>query len=234
MQYEARLVNNKCQLKIDASKPNDLKSLVISWTWKIQAGSTWKESNQFTVDSSNGIDHVNGFSNRRGTTEDSDCVAGTYANALTNGTIGELLLTTKQLTSRKANIVAIIPYYMIRKIRVNINGQEIGEIPPENIFEICLIRLTFTSVLYNTLDRPCPNSLSTPRRFLPYTGLQAHDSSNANTTQDTFFFDNILVFKSLLVDPLTRTSRWTNVPYHFQLFHWVNTWKNTLEFLLNG
>ena len=51
------------------------------------------------------------------------------------GTIGELLLTTKQLTSRKANIAVIIPYYMIRKIRMNINGQQIGEIAPENKFE---------------------------------------------------------------------------------------------------
>ena len=157
-------MNNKFQKKIDVSKSNDLKSLVICWTWKIQAGSTWKESNQFTVDSSNGTDHENSFRNRRGITADSNCVAGTYTNALTNGTIGEVLLTTKQLTSRKANIAAIIPYYMIRKIRVNINGQQIGEIPPENIFENMPHWLTFTSVLYNTLDRPCPNSLSTPGR----------------------------------------------------------------------
>ena len=71
---------------------------------------------------------------------------------------------------------------------------KLGKYPLKTYLKIHLIGLTFTSVLYNTLDRPCPNSLSTPGRFLPYTGWQAHDSSNASTTQDTFF---VIIFYHL-------------------------------------
>ena len=149
----AGIRDNRFKINISVSKPIDLRSLTLSWSFAIAKSSTDVGGLNYGKFDPLGTD-VNTAELR------------VSDNTLTDKAdkVPRLCAIQSQLM-RFSEIWAVIPMYMIRKLMVHINGALVGEIPPSDVSMEMPHWLTFISVLYNTFDRPKPISLDVPFTF---------------------------------------------------------------------
>ena len=99
---------------------------------------------------------------------------------------------------------------------MQINGANVGEIPPITILEEMPHWLTFVSVLYNTFPRPKPLSLENPGYFFP-AGSNSGSSEDREAPNDMFFFFNTLLYDSLIrFDHDLSSTEANGQEYYFQ------------------
>ena len=122
-------------------------------------------------------------------------------------------MTNAQIMRNGKDLCALVPEYMIKRIRFYINGDLIGEMPPENIIEPMPHWFTFISTFFNIFNRPCSHGLSIPGRFLPTEKGEWHVYNDVGICNDYFWFDNTKILNSLIRNPLTRTDGWTIETY---------------------
>ena len=180
---EKQIVGDRCRIRIDISKPIDLKSLILGWTFKFQkstADNAGPNTGTFNVPVDSGANPPNKWNVQVSTHTGAD----DYFSARHCMSLFQFLKLT--------DFTAVIPCYMLKYIRMQINGANIGEIPPISIVEEMPHWLTFVSVLYNTFDRPKPLSLDTPGYFFP------RNDDDGSSQQNMFHWFNTMVHDSLV------------------------------------
>ena len=178
--------DNRMNFSIAVNKPIDLKSLQIGWQFAIKSGigasgtpTNYRGLNYGVFDPVySGVNAVK-YDVVDSATEASDTTRNKYPRQC---------MTTDQIL-RAAELYCIIPMYMIRKLRVHINGALVGEIPPGNIMETMPHWFTFVSVMFNTFDRPKPISLDVPFTF---------PSKTTGVSEKVYFWWNNLVHDCLM------------------------------------
>lgn len=149
----AGIRDNRFKINISVSKPIDLRSLTLSWSFAIDKSKTLAEGLNYGV-----FDQYKTDSGIQATDEIGPTAEFNYLK-------NPRLCAVQTQLLRSAQIWAVIPMYMIRKLMVHINGALVGEIPPSDVSMEMPHWLTFISVLYNTFDRPKPISLDVPFTF---------------------------------------------------------------------
>lgn len=163
--YSDPIADNRYKLLIDISKPLDLKSLQLGWSFYVakSVGNAGLNDGLFTA-------HTNATTIALGasvTSQMADAMNDAALNEGKKGGYAPRLNLTREQVMRRSEICSIVPQYMLRRIRVMINGALIGEIPPANVNEEMPHWLTFVGVLFNVIDRPRPLSLDSPGLFFP-------------------------------------------------------------------
>ena len=203
--------------RIAVEKPIDLMSVQIGWKWKIATD----PKKATPVNKEPNYDSASNLKARSGGA--AVTIAPDYDSGKTSLANTELNMTVAQIMNNSIGLTGLVGEYLIRKLRIYINGDLIGTVPPSTIVEPFSHWHTFISVFFNTYNRPEPFSLSIPGRFMPTVEGAQHTTANVyQQSADLFYFDNQTVHNAIIKHPLTRSNGWTistTNPLHTTVFH---------------